>query len=71
MSTLFIAAKNGAEPEACVSLAKYIVDECKQLNLLGLMTIGSIEQSTTSNEDNRDFQVFLMDNSKTYVPLEF
>jgi len=49
-------SKSGAEPEAGIKLAKYIIEECKQLNLKGLMTIGSFEQSTSDSGINQDFQ---------------
>ncbi|KAI5964752.1 uncharacterized protein KGF55_001822 [Candida pseudojiufengensis] len=31
-------------------------EECKKLNLLGLMTIGSFNESTSQNEENQDFK---------------
>ena len=34
------ASKHGVEPGACVTLAKYIVNECPRLKFAGLMTIG-------------------------------
>ncbi|KAK6201442.1 uncharacterized protein RJT21DRAFT_120503 [Scheffersomyces amazonensis] len=33
-----------------------ISDECKNVNLIGLMTIGSFAQSTAEGEDNQDFK---------------
>ncbi|ODM92978.1 Proline synthase co-transcribed bacterial protein [Orchesella cincta] len=49
-------SKSGADPESCVTIAKYIIEECKQLNFIGLMTIGSFEQSTSDSDENKDFQ---------------
>lgn len=50
------------EKEAClanselVQLAKFIQQDCTQLVLAGLMTIGSYQASTTSEEYNEDFE---------------
>jgi len=48
-------AKSGISPDNCAKLVKYVVDECKNLKFLGLMTIGAIGSS--SQEGNKDFQV--------------
>lgn len=37
------------------NLAKHIIDECPRLRLQGLMTIGSIDQSH-SGDENQDFE---------------
>ncbi|CAL8114952.1 unnamed protein product [Orchesella dallaii] len=50
-------SKSGAEPDSCVTIAKFIIEECKQLNLKGLMTIGSWEQSTSDSDENKDFKL--------------
>ncbi|KAG7451385.1 uncharacterized protein BT62DRAFT_927086 [Guyanagaster necrorhizus] len=37
-------------------LAKFIVNQCPRLRLQGLMTIGALEQSLNSGDDNADFE---------------
>lgn len=37
-------------------LAEFVKQDCAKLKLEGLMTIGSIEQSTTNDEHNEDFE---------------
>ncbi|KAG8957941.1 hypothetical protein FRC00_003272 [Tulasnella sp. 408] len=39
-----------------VELAKLIIQDCPRLRLVGLMTIGSFEASTSSDEENPDFK---------------
>lgn len=46
-----------SDKEEIVSIAKFIVDKCPKLNLLGLMTIGSFSSSVGEGE-NQDFKVF-------------
>jgi pyridoxal phosphate enzyme (YggS family) len=41
--------------EDILSLAKHIQESCPNLILLGLMTIGSFENSNSDNEENPDF----------------
>jgi uncharacterized pyridoxal phosphate-containing UPF0001 family protein len=41
------SAKSGVEANECVDLALHIRDTCKNLNLLGLMTIGSFSEEPT------------------------
>lgn len=43
--------------EDIVKIAQHITANCPQINLLGLMTIGSFENSTAEGEENRDFSV--------------
>lgn len=44
------------EASELVKLARHIVDHCDRLHLRGLMTIGSVEQSTRSDDGpNKDF----------------
>jgi uncharacterized pyridoxal phosphate-containing UPF0001 family protein len=52
---LLIVAKSGVQPSECLEFAKHIISNCKNLSLLGLMTIGSPENSNT--DDNPDFTV--------------
>lgn len=47
--------KSGVEPAELESVFKHIKEKCTNLNILGLMTIGSYEQSTNS-EENKDFK---------------
>jgi hypothetical protein len=41
-----------------LTVYKHIKDNCPNLNILGLMTIGSYEQSVNPNQINLDFKVF-------------
>jgi len=49
--------KNGLDPVEGVDCAKYIKEECTNLNLMGLMTIGNLGNSMKANTegDNPDF----------------
>lgn len=51
------ANKNGLEPGEGVEVARYIADQCPQLRLTGLMTIGDLGNSVQANEkgENPDF----------------
>ena len=40
-----------------VELFKHIIQNCKNLELKGLMTIGSLEQSISKDNFNLDFEV--------------
>lgn len=52
--------KSGLSDEAeIISIAKFIVDQCPKLNLLGLMTIGSFSASVSEGE-NQDFKVCVL-----------
>ncbi|KAK9464771.1 hypothetical protein V1512DRAFT_267420 [Lipomyces arxii] len=50
-------SKSGISPEGALPLARYIVNSCPNLKLMGLMTIGSIARSRASSEGehNQDF----------------
>ncbi|KAM7199605.1 hypothetical protein V8F33_004416 [Rhypophila sp. PSN 637] len=53
-------SKSGCTPgDEVVSLCRSIVDNCPNLNLIGLMTIGAIARSkeTTAENENEDFVV--------------
>ncbi|KAK0469530.1 uncharacterized protein EV420DRAFT_1495071 [Desarmillaria tabescens] len=39
-----------------IQLAKFIINQCPRLRLQGLMTIGALEQSLNSGDDNADFE---------------
>lgn len=53
------AEKSGIEPEEAEGLAKHIMDECEQLQLYGIMTIGALATSQGQGE-NQDFKVMLL-----------
>jgi PLP dependent protein len=50
-------SKSGVEPSDASQLARYIVDDCPNLKLQGLMTIGAIarSQAAAEGEENEDF----------------
>jgi uncharacterized pyridoxal phosphate-containing UPF0001 family protein len=54
---LYKSEKGGIPPSELVQVYKHISETCTNLNVLGLMTIGSYEQSTNENEINIDFKV--------------
>lgn len=53
---LSVSEKSGVEPAELEAVFKHIKEKCSNLKILGLMTIGSYEQSTNS-EENKDFKV--------------
>jgi uncharacterized pyridoxal phosphate-containing UPF0001 family protein len=48
-------AKSGVLPEECAQVCQYIQDNCPQLKLIGLMTIGMFGRDPS--EKNPDFEV--------------
>ncbi|KAH7729565.1 proline synthetase associated protein [Aphelenchoides avenae] len=50
------ANKGGVEPNEVGDLLRYIEQECPNLQLRGLMTIGSIAESSNNRAENADFQ---------------
>jgi PLP dependent protein len=50
-------SKGGVEPEQVTGLCRFVREECKQLHLQGLMTIGAIARSKATGEgvENEDF----------------
>jgi pyridoxal phosphate enzyme (YggS family) len=49
--------KNGADLESVLDIYRHIMLKCKYLDLTGLMTIGSINESINANSDhNKDFK---------------
>ncbi len=54
---VFKLEKGGISPSDLVQVFKHVNEKCTNLNVLGLMTIGSYEQSTNENEINLDFKV--------------
>jgi PLP dependent protein len=73
-------AKSGIDPEkekdTLHELATHIIQNCPKLRLQGLMTIGALEQSLGSSDENRDFerlketrdelQVYLRDSARGF-----
>lgn len=60
MNTSGEESKSGCAPgEEVVSLCRSIVNDCPNLHLLGLMTIGAIARSveTTAENENEDFRL--------------
>jgi uncharacterized pyridoxal phosphate-containing UPF0001 family protein len=51
-----LAEKSGCSPEEAVQLVKHILDECPNLELMGLMTIGKFGHDL-SQGPNTDFIV--------------
>ncbi|KAG5438123.1 hypothetical protein PCANB_002974 [Pneumocystis canis] len=49
--------KNGVSPSDSEELCSYILNNCKELHLKGLMTIGSLSES--NNVYNKDFEVLV------------
>lgn len=55
---ILLIAKGGIDPKDCISTIEYIENNCFKLNVIGLMTIGSFENSENyKNQDNPDFLV--------------
>ncbi|KAG4304841.1 hypothetical protein PORY_001894 [Pneumocystis oryctolagi] len=57
VNTSFEKGKNGVAPCDSEELCRYIVDNCKELHLRGLMTIGSLSES--NSEYNKDFETLV------------
>jgi len=47
--------KSGIDPADAIPLAKFVAEKCPFLHLTGFMTIGSVEESEKS-DDNNDFR---------------
>lgn len=45
------------EPEKVVDLYQTILSKCEHLDLVGIMTIGSLDASVSKTLPNKDFQV--------------
>lgn len=56
INTSHEAQKSGIAPSDLQNIFEHIRNNCKHLNILGLMTIGSYEQSTNEDEINLDFK---------------
>lgn len=50
---------SSSDKSELVSLALHVITQCPTLRLRGLMTIGSFESSTASEETNPDFQALV------------
>ena len=57
----FIIEKNGIDPSLTVETYKQIKNNLRNLNVLGLMTIGGLIESLNNEYANKDFQVFIKD----------
>jgi uncharacterized pyridoxal phosphate-containing UPF0001 family protein len=55
----FILEKNGIDPSLTVETYKQIKNNLRNLNVLGLMTIGGLVESLNNEYANKDFQVFI------------
>lgn len=49
-------SKSGCPPEETVALCKYVIDQCPFLELCGLMTIGDLTNSKSTEDYNPDFE---------------
>lgn len=54
---MLVLVKSGVSPADCPNVCKHIVENCPQLILSGLMTIGMFGRDPS--EENPDFQVSL------------
>ena len=56
---LCIVEKHGTELSGVVDIYKHILEKCRHLELTGLMTIGSLQESSSSGatDENTDFRV--------------
>ena len=48
-------SSNESEHPPLLSLAIHVLEHCPRLNLQGLMTIGSLSESLSSTDENKDF----------------
>jgi len=53
-----VTDKYGCEPDEAVAVVSHIIESCKQLEFVGLMTIGAFDYEPSDTEINPDFQVF-------------
>jgi len=52
-----VTDKSGCEPGETISIVSHILESCKRLEFVGLMTIGAIDSLPTDTDDlNPDFQ---------------
>lgn len=58
VNTSHESQKSGCDEEKVVSLVKYIRDSCPSLEFIGLMTIGALAHSTSS-QSNPDFDILI------------
>lgn len=56
-SIIVLLEKNGVEPREVPEVYKHILRNCKHLDLIGLMTIGSLDSSLDQSDLNKDFKV--------------
>lgn len=56
LSVVCILAKSGCKPNEASKLVKYALENCKHLNVMGLMTIGKYDNYNEQTNINPDFQ---------------
>ncbi|KAF7423907.1 hypothetical protein PC9H_009205 [Pleurotus ostreatus] len=56
LSPLVASAPPAIQPAELYKLASHVIRNCPRLNLIGLMTIGSITESSKDDEGNNDFE---------------
>jgi len=54
---MHVTDKSGCQPDEASSLVCHILETCKHLEFVGLMTIGAIDAEPSDAEINPDFQV--------------
>jgi len=54
-----VTDKHGCKPDEAVAIVSHIIESCKQLEFVGLMTIGALDYEPSDTEINPDFQVFI------------
>jgi len=54
-----LSGKHGCLPDEAVSVVSHILESCKQLEFVGLMTIGAFDFEPKDGEINPDFQASL------------
>jgi len=54
---MHVTDKHGCKPDEAVAVVSHVLESCKQLEFVGLMTIGAIDYEPTDTEINPDFQV--------------
>ena len=54
-----VTDKHGCQPDEAVSIVSHILQSCKQLEFVGLMTIGAFDFEPKEGEINPDFHVRL------------
>lgn len=55
----YVLAKSGCKPNEVGHLVKYTIENCKNLNVMGLMTIGKYDNYGTPEGINSDFECLI------------